>query len=454
MVALTVAILMVVLAGSAALTFDLARLRHERHLIQAAVDLGSLAGATLLPVSTPATAAAAEATARQIAVQNAPKLASAGLSINFACVVSDPEGNGGGDAFDLGFACGSHSWTGGWTSRGGKAIHACDPYTGIVCNTIRMSASSVVPYFFAPVLGFDQGNTGAVRAAACQGYCGQSESPLDVVLVIDRTSSMSVSDIANLKDAILDTSTAEDSMLEYYDPSDVSIGLVALPYKSSSNPCAISTTQTYRYPAPTSDLPRWQVVGLSNDYRLPGGALNPGSTLVQDIQCLQRAGSTNVTVNGRSDSHGQTNHGEPLRQAQALLNQGRPDAPNVIVFFADGESNEPYGFSPCSYAVTSATNAKAAGTTFFSLAYGAVGARCQYDTGSWANAWATRFLSTAASPFTATGLPSNDNQPGGCATSENADGDFYFCESRGEDLQDVFKRIAVQSLQRSRLLNF
>jgi hypothetical protein len=182
------------------------------------------------------------------------------------------------------------------------------------------------------------------------------------------------------------------------------------------------------------------------------GTINTGSSLVQMIQCLQRAGSTNVTVNGRSDSHGHTNHGEPILQAQALLNQGRPEAPDVMIFFADGESNQPYGFNPCTYAVNATANAKTAGTTVFSLAYGAEGARCQYDSGSWANAWATRFLSTVASP-TATG-PSTDNLPGGCASNENTDGDYYFCESRGEDLDAVFRQIAVQSIQKSRLLNF
>ena len=226
-VAVIVAVMMVVLMGSAAMTFDLARLRHERHLVQAAVDLGSLAGAGYLPVSDVPGATAAEAAARAVAVENAPELASSGLTITFACVVSAPVSAD----FSLGFACGpaTGTWTGGWTTRAGKAIHDCNPYAGDLCNTIRVSASSTVDYYFAPFLGFDQGNTGAVRAAACRGFCGQASSPLDVVLVIDRTGSMSTADIANLKDAIVDTSAAEDSMLEFYDPDDVRIGLVALP---------------------------------------------------------------------------------------------------------------------------------------------------------------------------------------------------------------------------------
>jgi hypothetical protein len=451
-VAVIVALLMVVLMGSAAMTFDLARLRHERHLVQAAVDLGSLAGAGFLPVNDATGANAALAAARAVAIQNAPELASAGLSIDFACVVAAPVSQ----SFTLGFACGPGGngvWTGGWTVRAGKAIHSCNPFGGDLCNTIRASASSTVDYWFAPFIGFDQGSTGAVRAAACRGFCGQSSSPLDVVFVIDRTASMSTSDIANLKDAIVDTSAAEDSVLEFYNPADVRIGLVALPYRDAGG-CGVNSTQNYPAPVPpAANQNLWQVVGLSNDYRLSNGNVNPSSLLVQRIQCLQRAGSPTVRVNGRTDSHGHTDHGDPLMAAVALLNQGRPEAPDVIIFFADGESNQPYGVtSPCSYAINAVAAAKAAGTSVFALGYGAEGARCQYDSGAWANAWATRFLSTVASPTSAG--PSTDNAPGGCASNENTDGDYYFCESRGEDLDAVFRQIAVQSIQKSRLLNF
>jgi hypothetical protein len=216
----------------------------------------------------------------------------------------------------------------------------------------------------------------------------------------------------------------------------------------------VNSTQNYPAPVPpAANQNLWQVVGLSNDYRLLNGNVNPSSLLVQRIQCLQRAGSPTVRVNGRTDSHGHTDHGDPLMAAVALLNQGRPEAPDIIIFFADGESNQPYGVtSPCSYAINAVAAAKSAGTSVFALGYGAEGARCQYDTGSWSNAWATKFLSTVASP-TATG-PSTDNAPGGCAADENTDGDFYFCESRGEDLDAVFRQIAVQSIQKSRLLNF
>ncbi len=110
-IAVIVALLMVVMVGSAAFVFDLARLRHERHMLQAAVDLGSLAGADFLPVSDVARANAARAAATAIAVQNSASLATAGLTIEFGCVVSAPVS----DDFGLNFACGPG--TGTWRRR-------------------------------------------------------------------------------------------------------------------------------------------------------------------------------------------------------------------------------------------------------------------------------------------------------------------------------------------------
>jgi len=63
-------------------------------------------------------------------------------------------------------------------------------------RTFTVSASSTIDFFFAPVLGYNTGNTGAVRAAACRGFCGQASSPLDVVLVIDAPNDETISLLA------------------------------------------------------------------------------------------------------------------------------------------------------------------------------------------------------------------------------------------------------------------
>ena len=465
-VAVVVALMLTALLGSAAVMFDIARLRHERHILQAAVDLGSLAGAGLMPVQGSTAAGAAEGTARQVAEANGPSATGSSLIIEFGCVVSDTDGDGGQDSPDLLYACGpvtAGTWSSGWTSRAGRAYHICNPYGGDLCNTIKLTASSTVQYLFAPILGFDSGTTGAVRAAACKGFCGQASSPLDVVIVVDRSTSMTVADIANVKAAISNSSAARDSILEFYDPADVSIGLVALPYHRSTpfvNLCDTQPTQTYPNP-PNAAGDRWRLVSISNNYQNADGTLNTGSTLVSTVNCLMRATSvTTVTPTGA----GHTNHGDPLQAAANMLAGSRVDVPDVIVYFADGEANQPRLNQPCQYAITRANTAKANGVLIFTIAYGASGARCGFDTAASpygpppsGGDFATRFLADMASP-PPPGVV-GDNTPGGCDTvanplTEQTDNDFYFCESRGTDLEATFLRIAVQSIQQTRLLNF
>lgn len=449
-VAVIVALLMVVLLGSSAMLFDLARLRHERHVLQGAVDLGSLAGAGFLPVRGADEAAVAEAAALDVAVANAPQLSSGGLSFSFGCVVSDPDSDGGDDSPDLKFACGSAGgggWGGGWTSRGGKALHACNPQGGDLCNAITLTASNEIDYYFAPVLGINSGNTGAVSATACKGYCGQPSSPLDVVFVLDRTGSMSPTDIENLKDAIADPSPAEDSILEFYDPSIQRVGFVALPYHDPSDTCSVNDPQTY----PNTSASAWQPVGsvLSDGYRNPDGSLNFGDPVVNGILCMNRApDGLGVNLPG-----GHTNYGNPIESAASMLDTG-DDIPDVMVVFADGQANQPSNLHPCQYAAERAASAKASGIIVFSLAYGVGNVTCHRDGTGFNGVQATTFLAGIASPDEQ-GFPSDDDAPGGCGPLENTVGeDNYFCEGPGEDLEVVFRQIAIAAITRTRLLNF
>jgi hypothetical protein len=431
------ALLLVVLMGSVAFAIDLARLRHERQVLQTAVDLGALAGSGKLPAQGVDEANEAIATARRIALENAPQLAGATLDISFRCAVSDPEGNGGADSTDVQFACGPDGgggWPDGWNSRRGRAFHACDPYIGEKCNTIVLRASNIVNYFFAPVLGIDQGSTGSVAGASCKGFCGQPSSPLDVAMVLDRSTSMTPADMANLKNAAL-------SVLDFYDPALQHVALVALPYTHPTNKCIANPIQNY--PAVGR---MWQVTGLSSDYK-SGGTLNAGSEIVQRINCLQRATNlTRVTPNGS----GHTDLGDPMATAHDIVvNDGRPDVPDVIIFMTDGEANQPRFNQPCDYLVDRALDAQDDAVGVYVIAYGVAAARCTYDSsGTYSGAFASTSSADAASG------DSDDNSPGGCAADENTDGDFYFCESGSSDLEPVFRQIAVDALERSRLIDF
>ena len=63
---------MVVLLAAVAFAIDVARIRHARQVAQASVDLGSLAGADLLPAQGAAQANLAEQAALKVAMATTP----------------------------------------------------------------------------------------------------------------------------------------------------------------------------------------------------------------------------------------------------------------------------------------------------------------------------------------------------------------------------------------------
>jgi von Willebrand factor type A domain len=297
-----------------------------------------------------------------------------------------------------------------------------------------------VTYHFAPVIGYKSGSTGVVNAASCTGYCSQSAGPLDVVMVLDRTSSMTQADIDNLKNGAR-------SVLDLYDATDQWVGMVSLPYGQSSNKCVANDPQ--RYPTTTSPS-LWWVVPIQGGYDLANGNLNPSSPIGLAINCMQRTGSPKVFVNNVDrTSAGHTNLGDPMDAARAMLaSQGRPDVPDVIIFETDGQANQPYGMNPCNYLNTEANQAKNSGQTVFTIAYGldSPPVKCTDTSGLFYNKYATTNLAAAATTST-------DNLPGGCATTENQDGDNYFCTPGTSDLEPVFRKVATAALKHSRLLD-
>lgn len=464
MVAILTAILMVVLLASVAFAIDVARIRHARQVAQASVDLGSLAGADLLPVQGAAAAAVAEQAALDVAMANDPQLTAGQMTVTFSCVVSDPEGDGGADSPDIDISCGPStpgSWPNGWTSKQGKAFHVCNPYAGDLCNAVVLSASDSVNFYFAPVIGINQGSTGAVSSVACRGYCGQAATPMDVMMVIDRTTSMSAADLQQAKDAA-------NSVLQIYSPRVQHVGLTVLPYGGCN---AVNQTNPN-----TSSV--WNMVPLNSNYRNNNGTLNPASQLVQAISCLNRATGVSSTPSpARACSTarpmpaannlcgGQTNLGDPmLAAANYLRTSGRPGVPHVIIFMTDGEANQPMNSQPCQYAYNKGVTAESYGTTIYTIGFGVAyqaprDGLCYNDYASnYTNgpagrgAYATTVLAAMASVSDA-GVPPTDNLPGGCAADENNDGDNYFCLPKTEDLTAVFQQVAVSSLQHSRLLN-
>jgi hypothetical protein len=446
-IAVLFALTIVILFAAVAFVIDISRLYHERQVLQNAVDFGALAGAQDLPVQGSAQATVASAVARTVATANAAQIASIGVNISYKCVVGDRDGDGLPDAADIPFVCGptSGTWSSGWITRNGRSTHVCDPFAGDKCNTIRLSTANTIPYFFAPVIGINTGSTGAVSAASCKGACGAASSPIDVVMVLDRTGSMTPSDVANVKNAAL-------SVLDFYEPATQWIGMVSLPYGQPSNKCVAygdhrTASQGNPSPPPTfqlypnSSASTWQAAALSQGYKRADGSINTSDPLVQQINCLQRAAdyvwakSDGQPVNG-TGSH--TNLGDPLDAAREMLaTQGRADVPDVIIFMRQ----------PCTYFNNKATIAKNAGQTIFTIAYGldSPPVRCATGDGTFSGRFATTNLASAATT-------SSDDLPGGCGANENKDGDWYFCTPGTSDLEPVFRQVAAAAIETAHLI--
>jgi hypothetical protein len=134
------------------------------------------------------------------------------------------------------------------------------------------------------------------------------------------------------------------------------------------------------------DYSGYQAVGLSSDYRpsVANTTLNATtSNIVESVDWGQCPGSSYPGGNyyGLKVIGGQGSYlAGAITEAQHLLDQNaRTGAQNVIIVESDGQLNDPKTFTdtnPCNSAVQAATQAKAAGTLIYTIAYGSNGTRC------------------------------------------------------------------------------
>lgn len=381
---------MIVILGFAALVLDVGLFLHEKHELQKAVDAAALAAAQELPDSW----TQAETDAHEWLGKN------------------DVDGTNG-DSVDISFTCTSEYQI------------ACDPATNR-WDTIIVHAERNVPLNFAPLLGLNDVTVSAT-AAGCQGLCGATPfRSLDVMMVLDRTLSMSSSDLQNAKDGAL-------AVLEVFDADWQDVGLAAIPSGKKSDPCGYPSNIGW-----DASHPDWVLVGLSDDYQNPDGSLNWGSDLVDTIDCLRRP----------SQTYAQTNLGDPLTAAvEELVDNGRSDVPQGIIFLSDGAANrpddgstggwfwstcgpEPDAMKPCEYALQKAEEAKAQGIEIYTIGYGVADERCTCDRGGdWYDEPASDLLKAMAT-----------------------DEYHYYEEPRGDDLVPVFETIGWQLVSGIRLV--
>jgi hypothetical protein len=236
-----------------------------------------------------------------------------------------------------------------------SAFPGCRP-----ANTVSVTQSADVQTTFLKLLGFDTIHVQA-SASACSP-CGAQ--PLDVMLVLDRTGSMCQFSNGTRDSACTDLNNAKDGIrtfLGLMDPAGTKVGLAVLPPATSIGArCGDPATANYNLPGNP-----YVIVPLVNDYRSPGGALNPTSQLVSTLGCIQ--------------GNGGTAYANAIEAAQAELDRsGRPDAPDIIVMLSDGAANtgptyypnsSPYRTQPCNQGVRSSATIKAKKTVVYTIGY-------------------------------------------------------------------------------------
>ncbi|MCB0878984.1 MAG: hypothetical protein KDC46_08390 [Thermoleophilia bacterium] len=300
-----IVLMFVVLCGFVGLTIDVGFGLLQKRRLQAAVDLGALSGAQALPGHE--AGAQAEDYTRENFSHTSDQTVD--VTATTSCMVA-------GCADD---------------------------------DRLTLSARTQTPTFFVKLFGIDEW-TVAARGAAC-GPCDSSVATFDVMVVLDRSGSMSGSDMADAREGIRE-------LLEYFDPDRDRVGLTVLesadskaPYfhGSGSAPCEAdgSSYNATSYPSgyqvyggsngafmdgTPGNHDDWVLIDLAsgNDFKNPDGTLNESSDFLNTLDCVQDGGSTPI--------------GPAVQEATNELDvNGRPDAVKVIVYLGDGgASSMPY----------------------------------------------------------------------------------------------------------------
>lgn len=411
-------LVLVAILAFTALVIDVGVLRNANQNLWNAFDAGALAGASQLP-DDPATASAL---AGQFAEANYPGgLPGGAPSISFRCLI----GSVGGTPrlADVPAVCDPGPGA-IWSCNSTICTAPCDPSAGDTCNTIVLDGTTTVPYHFGPAVGILSGTTKTVTSAACKGPCGAKPStPVDLVVVVDRTQSMNGVDTTNAR-------SAADSVRKAYNPVEQWMAFGMLGPSQTGGSCVTSPDSGIGNANFPTDLRRWVPVALSGN----GAPLNQNytlssSTLADAIGCYTNS-STGTDLN------------DPVTAAAyELTHNGRSGVTKGIILMTDGQPNNSTLSGPdyCALSNTAATAAKDQGIELFTIGFGLDGANdvnCPDTSGAFQGKKATQLLASMAT----------DSVDNGCPGTSNDDGDHFFCVPKtsgaSTNLSQLFKQAA------------
>lgn len=226
--AVILAISMTVMMGAAAIGFDIAQLYYAKQMVRNAVDAAAQVGAAQLPTDGTATYRNNLSSAiQQMASLNYSDIAASGpnaVVVKFLCVVSNTSGTASVASPNLAqipYTCNPGSPGTGYDSASVKCSASscaipCDDATDI-CNAVQVSYTKKVAFVFAPAINIPYGTTGAVTTVSCRGTCGgqAAPNPMNVVVMADRTPSMSSSQLDGMKTGISGMLAAMNQSQQY-----------------------------------------------------------------------------------------------------------------------------------------------------------------------------------------------------------------------------------------------
>jgi hypothetical protein len=474
-VVVLIGLLAIVIFACAALAVDISSLAMERQKLHDHVDSAAHAGAFELPAS----GANAKTWAVTMAKTQDPTMTP---DTELFCVVASTGAGKQVAAGQIPATCDPGTYATAQVRCNTKICSIPCPSTAR-CNTIRVSDSKDVDFDFAPVIGRKKGTTGSVASSACKGACGETlPNPMDVVIMADRTTSMSQDDREDMQAAIVSSLGVMDPTLHY-------VAFGALHKSKATSSCATaSTTKDDGVEGGT-----WIPIPFSNDYRANRDApINESSKLVKGVKCLPSG-----EVPGLSTGSYGTHLASAMKgAARYLLGKQsnnlsslpkRPGtAKKVIIFETDGQPDELVksgstslddsgdvgadrnfydngnGKRGCDNFNDVAQAAKDSGITVLVIGFGdANDAPCEKAVTSGGSKrtprapWVRDHLAKAASPGP-TGAPSKADSD--CSTAaevsaENKDGDYYFCAATGSDLGSIFATAVIAVTESIRLIN-
>jgi hypothetical protein len=241
------ALCLVVILAFTAIVVDIGMLRNDRQNLANAMDAGALAGGTVLPVSgqlnptdgTTYYQRAVDLIDATVKVDypglTLPTIANGGIT--FRCLIGTlPDGTPDYTQITAGVCNPSNAlghapgagFPNDFTGAGPTRSSICQPYNfhglngnkGDTCNVVLISGAATQAYGFARVIGINSGSTGTVQSAACNGPCGASPAtPVDLVIILDRTGSMAENNGNTRGPKIQSLQAAAKAVLGVYNPA-------------------------------------------------------------------------------------------------------------------------------------------------------------------------------------------------------------------------------------------